>query len=124
MATVGAAVRYPDALVTCTKVPGDSRTVPGVVVVFEVLSPSSGRVDRIIKLREYRSVPTIRSYVIVEQNSSGLTLLSREGENQDWTAKALTGEEMLQLPEVGIEIPVAEFYEEVDFPGTDAAASA
>ncbi len=45
VATVGDAVRYPDALVTCAKVPGDARTIPGVVVVFEVLSPTSGRTD-------------------------------------------------------------------------------
>ncbi len=31
-ATVGDAVRYPDALVTCTRVPGDAQLVPGVVV--------------------------------------------------------------------------------------------
>ena len=38
-----AAVRYPDALVTCSKVEGDARVVPSVVVVFEMLSPSTGR---------------------------------------------------------------------------------
>ena len=37
--TVGDAVRYPDALVTCTKVDDMAREVPGVVAVFEVLNP-------------------------------------------------------------------------------------
>jgi len=53
VATVGDTVRYPDALVTCAKVAGTAHLVPGVVVVFEVLSPSSGRTDRIEKVREY-----------------------------------------------------------------------
>ena len=66
LATVGDAVRYPDAMVSRAQVPGEARLVPGVVVVFEVLGPTSGRVDRIIKLREYRAVPTIRRYVILE----------------------------------------------------------
>src|SRR5690242_13155367 len=56
LGTVGNAVRYPDALVTCTRAPGDLRLVPGVVAVFEVLSPTSGRTDRIEKLVEYRAV--------------------------------------------------------------------
>ncbi len=45
LATVGDAVRYPDAMVTCAKFPGSSLLIPGVVVVFEVLSPTSGRAD-------------------------------------------------------------------------------
>lgn len=118
VATVGDAVRYPDALVTCTKAPGDARLVPDVVVVFEVLSPNSGRIDRIVKLREYRGVPTIRRYVIVEHNSIGLTVLVRDSGDVDWTASALTVEDTLRMPEIGIEIPVAEFYRGVDLPET------
>jgi Uma2 family endonuclease len=121
IATVGAAVRYPDALVTCSKVRGDAQTIPGVVVVFEVVSPTSGRIDRIVKLREYRSVASIRSYVIIEHSSVGLTVLSRRHEDHDWTARALTIEDVLQLPDIGVEIPVAELYENVEF--TDAAAA-
>ena len=117
LATIGDAVRYPDALVTCAEVPGDARVVPGVVIVFEVISPSTAQTDRIIKLREYRAVPSIRRYVIVEQTSIGLTVLTRAAAAEDWTATALTAEETLQMPEIGIEIPVAEIYEDVDFPG-------
>ena len=123
VATVGGAVRYPDALVTCAKVRGDAQIIPGVVVVFEVLSPTSGRTDRIIKLREYRAIGTVRCYVILEHNSVGLTVFTRRDEDQDWTARALTVEDILQLPEIGIEIPVAELYENVDLPETETAAA-
>lgn len=34
--TINEAVRYPDALVTCSKFDLTGRTIPGVVVVFEV----------------------------------------------------------------------------------------
>ncbi len=37
----GAAIRYPDALVTCTKFPGTERLAPDVCIVFEALSPST-----------------------------------------------------------------------------------
>ena len=123
LATVGDAVRYPDALVTCDKVRGHALTVSGAVVVFEVVSPTSGRTDRIVKLREYRAVPTIRCYVILEHNSVGLTVLTRQREDEDWTARALTSEDTLQLPEIGTEIPVAELYEDVDLPETEAPAA-
>jgi Uma2 family endonuclease len=116
VATVGDTVRYPDALVTCTQVPGTATLVPGVVAVFEVLSPASGRTDRIDKVREYRAVPSIRRYVIVEHSSIGLTVLSRAGADEDWRATILTEGDVLRITELDIEIPVAEFYENVDLP--------
>jgi Uma2 family endonuclease len=115
IATIGDAVRYPDALVTCTKLSGTARLVPGVVIVFEVLSPSSGRIDRIDKLREYRAVASIRRYVILEHSSAALQVFARDHADIDWTATALTGEDTLNLPEIGISLPVAELYDDVDF---------
>lgn len=119
VATVGNAVRYPDALVTCTKAPGTARVVPGVVVVFEVLRPTSGRTDRIDKVREYRAVASIRRYVILEYASIGLTVLERANAEDEWRATALTAGDLLQIPEIGIEIPVSEFYEDVDLTAPD-----
>jgi len=113
LATIGDTVRYPDALVTCSKVEGNARVVPGVVVVFEVLSPSNNRIDRIVKMREYRAVSSIRRYVIIECASVDLTVYARSGADEDWTATTLTSEEILHMPEIGIEFPVAELYEDV-----------
>jgi Uma2 family endonuclease len=114
VATIGNAVRYPDALVTCSSGPGTDRVVPGVVVVFEVLSPTSGRTDRIDKLREYQAVPSIRRYVILEHTSVGLTDHVRLSGDDPWIATALTDGDTLRMPEIGIEIPIAEFYEGTD----------
>jgi Uma2 family endonuclease len=114
LATVGDTVRYPDALVTCSKVAGDAYLVPGVIVVFEVLSPTSGRTDRIVKLREYRAVPSIRRYVILEHAGIGLTVFARATADGDWTATALTADDVLHMPEIRTEIPVGELYEGVE----------
>ena len=118
VATTGANIRYPDALVTCSKQPsGEARTVLGVVVVFEVLSPTSGRTDRIVKVREYAAVDSILRYVIFESTGVGLQVFERQSASESWKALALTGDDILQLPEIGIEIPVTAFYEGVDFTG-------
>lgn len=124
VATIGNAVRYPDALVTCTRGPGTDRIVPGVLVVFEVLSPTSGRTDRIDKLREYQAVPSIRRYVILEHTSVGLVVHARLNGEDPWIATALTDGDVLRMPEIGIEIPIAEFYEGTDLldPRDDEAA--
>jgi Uma2 family endonuclease len=123
LATIGDTVRYPDGLVTGTMTRGEDHLVPNAVVVFEVLSPASGRTDRIVKVREYAAVPSILRYVILESASIGLTVLERQAGDQKWTVTTLTAEDLLPLPEIGVEIPVAELYEGVDLPASEAGAA-
>ena len=120
--TIGAAVRFPDALVTCANVPDADRLARDVRIVFEVISPSSGRVDRIEKLREYAAVASILRYVIVESAFPGLLVLHRKDALDPWTALTLTVEDTLDLPEVEAAVPVRELYEDVDFPPVVAEA--
>jgi Uma2 family endonuclease len=121
LATVGNAVRYPDALVTCSPFDGTALTTPGVIVVFEIVSPNSSRNDRIIKVREYAAVASIRRYVILESTNVGLTVMDRQLADETWRVVTLTNEDTLHMPEIGIDIPVAELYEDVSFPDEAAA---
>lgn len=116
VATVGDTVRYPDGVVTCSPADGQSRLVPAPVVVFEVISPTSGHVDRTVKLREYAAVDLISRYVIVEFASIGLTVHERQPAGQRWTVTSVMEGDLLFLPEIGIEIPAAELYEGIEFP--------
>jgi len=81
--------------------------IPGVVVVFEVLSRTPGRIDRIDKLREYGAVASILRYVILESISIGLAMghrltaeLSRATFGpQLWKARHATGPTIKELAE-------------------------
>jgi Uma2 family endonuclease len=115
-ATIGDSVRYPDGLVTCSPRTGEEYVTPNVVVVFEVTSPTSRRTDRIVKIREYAAVPSILRYDIVESASIGLTVLERQSGDQKRTVTTLMADDTMPLPEIGIEIPVAELCDGVDFP--------
>lgn len=119
--TVNKAVRYPDALVTCSKADGKDHLVPGVVVVFEVLSPTSGRIDRIVKVREYAAVPSIRRYVILESSGVGLTVMERSEHGEAWRTTVLADDDVLRMPEIGVDIPVTEIYDGISFADQDQA---
>ncbi len=110
VATIGDTVRYPDAVVSCSKFSDMDRVIPNPVIVFEVVSPSSVRTDRVVKLREYQAVPSIRRYVIVEPYAMAVTVFSRNNEGETFRATGLAEDDVLQLPEVGIEMPVAAIY--------------
>ncbi len=70
--------------------------------------------DRVIKLREYQAVPTIRRYIIVEPDAPVITVCFRSDGGGSFVVAALAGDEVLTLPEIDVEIPVATLYEAVE----------
>jgi Uma2 family endonuclease len=121
--TVGQAVRYPDAVVTCSKTAGEAYLVREPVVLFDVVSPGSVREDHFVKFREYAGVATVRRYVIVETGFAGVTVHERSDAAAHWATTALTAEDVLAMPEIGVEIPVSEFYVGIDLPETKKQAA-
>ncbi len=101
-------IRYPDAFVFCRPAVPSDQVVRDPVVVFEVLSPSTSRIDRIVKLGEYQATDSIQRYVILEQDSIEAVVYSREG--SVWSARPLSGKDVLAMPEIGIELTLADIY--------------
>ncbi len=112
-------IRYPDAFVVCTQVPPKETVVRDPVVVFEVLSEVTSRTDRIEKLREYGATPSIRRYVILEQDTIAAMVFVRK--DADLVAETLTANDSLSMPEIGLDVPLAEFYAGLEF--SDAATA-
>ena len=106
-------VRYPDGMVVCSPIDRTATVVYDPVVVFEVLSPSTARDDRIVKAREYQATPSVQRYVMLEQDGVSATVYARSGET--WTHEILIANSVLTLPEIGVELPLAELYEGVVF---------
>ena len=88
-------------------------------MVFEVLSPGTSRTDRIEKLREYGATPSIQRYAILEQEAIAATVFVRKG--SDLVVETLTADETLRMPEIDVEVPMAEFYTGIDL--TDEATA-
>jgi Uma2 family endonuclease len=114
-------IRYPDAFIVCTPVPPGSTVVRDPVVVFEILSPSTADTDRFEKNWDYRDTPSILRYVMLEQSRRGAVVFSRAGD--DWVGHVLPGDSIIDLPEIGIELPMAELYDGVTFPPAQGEAS-
>ncbi len=106
-------VRYPDGMVVCSPVDRTATAVRDPVVVFEVLSPSTTRCDRLVKAHEYQATPSVRRYVMLEQDGVGATVYARSGDT--WTHDILIADSLLSLPEIGVEQPLAELYDGLDF---------
>ena len=106
-------VRYPDAYVTCGgSLRLDSMVAADPVVIFEVLSKGTARKDRTVKNREYASTTSVQRYVMLEQVEIGGTMFERVGD--DWVGHILTAASVIRMPEIGIELPLAELYDGLD----------
>ncbi len=104
-------VRYPDGMIVCSPGERNATVVRDPVVVFEVLSPSTAGDDRIVKAREYQATPSVLRYVMLEQDRISALVFIRSEDR--WTHEILIANSVLALPEVGIEVPLAELYEEL-----------
>jgi Uma2 family endonuclease len=120
---VAGSIRYPDAFVVCSPVPPKAAVVSDPVVICEVLSESTARVDHVTKNAEYRATASVRRYVMLEQDSQAATVFARE--NDRWVGSLLTGDAVVAMPEIGIEVPLGEFYEDLDLsqPPNEAASA-
>ena len=118
-------IRYPDGMVVCSPVDRTATVIHDPVIVFEVLSPSTARRDRIVKAREYQVTPSVQRYVMLEQDGVSATVYARSGET--WTHEILVADSILALPEIGVSLPLAELYEGLVFeeePGADQPPAA
>ncbi len=109
---VAGSIRYPDAFVACGPNANQAIEAMNPVVVFEVLSPGTASTDIVVKNREYQATPSIRRYVILMQDRIAATVSERRG--IEWVVTFLTDPAaVLEMPEIGIGISLAEFYEGV-----------
>lgn len=109
---VAGVIRYPDAFVVCTPVSPDATVVHEPVVIFEVLSPSTTATDQVVKNQDYSATPSVQRYVMLAQDRIAATVFAREG--GEWIGRVLGEQDVLAMPEIGIAIPLAAFYVDLE----------
>ncbi len=105
---------YPDAMVECSGLPNGTHYAEEPVVIFEVLSPETERIDLGEKLAHYRSLPSVRVYAVVNQHNPAVTIYRRRGETWEMEFLGRT-DGTLELPEIGCRLPMAAIYDRMGF---------
>src|SRR5262249_10897872 len=97
----------PDALVYCgPKLPRSAIEVPSPVILVEVASPSTRKVDAALKLKGYFSLPSVHHYLIVDPDGPPVIHHRRQAHGTILTS--LVHEGRLTLSPSGIDVGVAE----------------
>ncbi len=98
---------YPDLVVTCQPGDDDEYVVHAPTLVVEVLSPSTDQIDRREKLVHYRTIPSLREYVVIAQDEPRIEVHRRTAEG--WI-KEVTEDGEVTLESVGVSVSLADVY--------------
>jgi Uma2 family endonuclease len=79
-------------------------------IIIEVISPSTHITDTVDKYIAYTSIPSLKYYLIVEPETTYVTMFSKNAEGK-WEAMSyMRNNDVLPLPQLGIELPLNEVY--------------
>lgn len=105
--------RYPDLVVSCDE--RDKTAVTAIqypTLIVEVFSPGTEVLDRGEKFREYRTLPSLKEYVLVSSTDVNVEVY-RRGEGRLWLYTAYQAKDALNLDSVGVEFSLALLYDNV-----------
>lgn len=105
---------YPEASIVCRPNADVDSFQEEPAVIFEVLSRKTRRIDEGEKKDAYLTIPSLNVYVLVEQDTPSIVAYRRT--DHGFVREVHEGlAAVLRLPEIGIELPMAEIYEHVEF---------
>lgn len=91
-------------------------TVTNPSIIIEVLSKSTENHDRTNKFRFYRSIPTFKEYIIVDQYEYLVEQYAKNANNQWVLTEHESRDGMLLLQTIEFEISINDIYEGVNLP--------
>ena len=103
--------RYPDVMVVCDETSKSNLYKECPVIIVEVLSSSTRKNDTTKKMLEYFSIPTLKEYVLIEQDYVDVAVLRQEN---GWRTEHFYLGDEVTFNSIGFTISVEEIYERVD----------
>ena len=111
---------YPDVCVVCGKelLADEQRDILlNPVVIFEVLSPTTEHYDRGLKFQHYRTIESLKDYILVDQNQVLIEQFTRDV-GSTWTLRdhQLLDQE-LTIPSINVSLQLRRIYDRIELPG-------
>ena len=108
----------PDIAVTCEPNQPGRQAMVAPILIVEILSPSTERSDRRLKLPTYQRIESVREILLIDADSHHAELYRRE--NGHWGIELVRGARAkLSLASVELGIPMSELYEGIALPKAD-----
>jgi Uma2 family endonuclease len=109
---------YPDVMVLCDNpefVKDRDDTIKNPILIAEVLSESTKDYDRGQKFEFYRSIKTLKDYILIDQSRVHIEYFHKI-ESGKWLMKEITDiDETLTLKSIDLEVPIEDIYNKVNW---------
>ena len=106
--TQGRNYRYPDVMVICSD--SEEYFTDSPVILVEVLSSSTRQTDKTKKKMEYLTIPTLKEYVLIEQDFVDVEVFRKE---HDWHSTHYFLGDEVHFASIGYTISIEDIYERV-----------
>lgn len=108
----GNAFYYPDVMVGCDSRDNHELYLARPCLIIEVLSPSTENIDRREKLFAYRSLPSLREYVLIATEVKEVEVFRRDA-GDEWSLTTLEMGDTLRLECIPTAISLDDIYEDI-----------
>ncbi len=108
---VGSKFFYPDVMVVCKDDGGNAYYTENPVIIVEVLSKSTRRMDETAKKFAYQTLTTLQEYVLIEQDFVDVEVCRR---SEGWISRHYFMGDSVTFDSVGLTLSVADIYQRVD----------
>ncbi|WP_445371960.1 Uma2 family endonuclease [Methylomonas sp. HW2-6] len=102
---------YPDVMVDCTNAAGDADFLSSPLLIVEVLSNSSRKIDTTKKLLIYINIPSLEEYVLIEQDIAAIIVMRRK---RDWRSEYYYLGDQVTFDSIQLTLSVEAIYDRVD----------
>ncbi|EYB69419.1 hypothetical protein DEIPH_ctg008orf0156 [Deinococcus phoenicis] len=99
---------YPDVMLVCDRDSGDNHAETSPCLLVEVLPDSTASHDRFGKYGVYTAIPSLQSYLIVEQKERRVYAYQRQAGG--WHLQDLSGSGSVEVPCLGRSLTLDEIY--------------
>jgi Uma2 family endonuclease len=100
---------YPDVFLVSDPSDNEARVKRAPCLIIEVLSDSTEAIDRGEKMRNYRTIPSLETYVLLEQDAPRAEVFSKQPDGS-WRHDVLEADGTLRLPQLDLEIALESLY--------------
>jgi len=109
---------YPDAIVVCGEpefVDEEFDTLTNPLLLIEILSESTESYDRGQKFKNYRSIESLREYILISQNSPSVEKYIKHGDGF-WMLSEATGiDSNITFESIDCTLSLTDIYDKVHF---------
>jgi Uma2 family endonuclease len=103
---------YPDGMIVCDSNDADSLFQDKPVVLIEVLSDSTRRIDTGEKFEAYRSIESLTHYVLIEPDTASVVVYER-GDDEWLRTRFANLSDSIVFKDLGVELPMTDIYDRV-----------